>query len=79
MTKEIKVADWLPQGIVATLTACSIALTAPAMAQETYPSADDTLDWTIAFGPGGGNDISERLKRAVGACIDDLFIKKHIN
>ncbi len=60
MTKEIKVADWLPQGIVATLTACSIALTAPAMAQETYPSADDTLDWTIAFGPGGGNDIMAR-------------------
>ena len=60
MTKEIKVADWLPQGIVATLTACSIAFTAPAMAQETYPSADDTLDWTIAFGPGGGNDIMAR-------------------
>ena len=60
MTKEIKVADWLPQGIVATLTACSIALAAPAMAQETYPSTDDTLDWTIAFGPGGGNDIMAR-------------------
>tara|TARA_R110002072_G_scaffold203168_1_gene361137 strand:+ start:73 stop:1065 length:993 start_codon:yes stop_codon:yes gene_type:complete len=60
MTKEIKVADWLPQGIVATLTACSIAFAAPAMAQETYPSTDDTLDWTIAFGPGGGNDIMAR-------------------
>ena len=60
MTKEIKVTDWLPQGIVATLTACSIALAAPAMAQETYPSTDDTLDWTIAFGPGGGNDIMAR-------------------
>jgi putative tricarboxylic transport membrane protein len=60
MTKEIKVTDWLPQGTVATLTACSIALAAPAVAQETYPSADETLDWTIAFGPGGGNDIMAR-------------------
>ena len=60
MTKEIKVTDWLPQGTVAILTACSIALAAPAMAQETYPSTDDTLDWTIAFGPGGGNDIMAR-------------------
>ena len=60
MTKEIKVTDWLPQGTVATLTACSIALAAPAVAQETYPSSDETLDWTIAFGPGGGNDIMAR-------------------
>jgi putative tricarboxylic transport membrane protein len=31
----------------------------PAVAQE-YPSPDETLDWTIAFGPGGGNDIMAR-------------------
>jgi len=60
MKKEIKVTDWLPQGTVATLAACSIALATPALAQEIYPSADDTLDWTIAFGPGGGNDIMAR-------------------
>lgn len=32
---------------------------APAAAQD-YPSPDETLDWTIAFGPGGGNDIMAR-------------------
>jgi len=30
----------------------------PAAAQERYPSK--RLDWTIAFGPGGGNDIMSR-------------------
>ena len=29
------------------------------MAQQ-YPDAGETLDWTIAFGPGGGNDIMAR-------------------
>jgi len=33
------------------------SLGAPALAQD-YPSK--TLDWTIAFGPGGGNDIMAR-------------------
>ena len=31
---------------------------APALAQDAYPS--ERLDWTIAFGPGGGNDIMAR-------------------
>jgi len=39
--------------------AASLAVTTPAIAQS-YPSADETLDWTIAFGPGGGNDIMAR-------------------
>src|SRR3970282_557766 len=30
----------------------------PASAQDRYPSK--RLDWTIAFGPGGGNDIMSR-------------------
>ncbi len=34
------------------------ALSAPAEAQEAYPSK--RLSWTIAFGPGGGNDIMSR-------------------
>lgn len=34
------------------------ALVAPVAAQETYPS--EQLEWTIAFGPGGGNDIMSR-------------------
>ncbi|MGJ3264364.1 MAG: Bug family tripartite tricarboxylate transporter substrate binding protein [Salinarimonas sp.] len=37
--------------------AVSLAGAAPASAQD-YPS--QTLDWTIAFGPGGGNDIMAR-------------------
>lgn len=37
----------------------AVACAAPAFAQD-YPSADETLDWTIAFGPGGGNDIMAR-------------------
>lgn len=60
MTKHIKAVDWLPQATMGALAACSISLAAPAMAQEVYPSADETLDWTIAFGPGGGNDIMAR-------------------
>ena len=38
------------------LAATLLAL--PAAAQERYPSK--RLDWTIAFGPGGGNDIMAR-------------------
>jgi putative tricarboxylic transport membrane protein len=41
---------------LAVAAACSLAA-APAAAQ-TYPS--QRLDWTIAFGPGGGNDIMSR-------------------
>ena len=39
--------------------AAPLAIATPAIAQS-YPSADETLDWTIAFGPGGGNDIMAR-------------------
>jgi len=38
--------------------AVALVLTAPAAAQDRYPSK--RLDWTIAFGPGGGNDIMSR-------------------
>ena len=40
------------------LAMAGVALTGPAMAQEDYPS--EQLEWTIAFGPGGGNDIMSR-------------------
>ena len=46
-------------GLVAAAVAVPLAFAAPAAAQQ-YPSADETLDWTIAFGPGGGNDIMAR-------------------
>jgi putative tricarboxylic transport membrane protein len=36
----------------------ALVLAAPAVAQDRYPSK--RLDWTIAFGPGGGNDIMSR-------------------
>jgi putative tricarboxylic transport membrane protein len=45
--------------VLAAAIAAPFAFAAPAMAQD-YPSADETLDWTIAFGPGGGNDIMAR-------------------
>ena len=38
--------------------AAALVLAAPAAAQDRYPSK--RLDWTIAFGPGGGNDIMSR-------------------
>ena len=41
-----------------TVLLAAALLAAPAMAQERYPSKP--LDWTIAFGPGGGNDIMAR-------------------
>lgn len=46
-------------GAIVAMLATPVAAAAPAMAQS-YPSADETLDWTIAFGPGGGNDIMAR-------------------
>jgi putative tricarboxylic transport membrane protein len=42
---------------LAALLAAAV-LAAPAAAQERYPSK--RLEWTIAFGPGGGNDILSR-------------------
>lgn len=50
---------WLRAGVLAATFAAPVLLAAPAAAQ-TYPSPDETLDWTIAFGPGGGNDIMAR-------------------
>ena len=44
---------------LAAAVAVPLAFAAPAMAQQ-YPSPSETLDWTIAFGPGGGNDIMAR-------------------
>jgi putative tricarboxylic transport membrane protein len=41
----------------AALLMLPLAVAAPAMAQD-YPS--ERLNWTIAFGPGGGNDIMSR-------------------
>ncbi len=43
-----------PVAVIAT----ALVLAAPAAAQDRYPSK--RLDWTIAFGPGGGNDIMSR-------------------
>ncbi|AGI70257.1 putative TTT-family transporter periplasmatic substrate-binding protein TctC (plasmid) [Octadecabacter antarcticus 307] len=60
MITQFQITNWLPSSMTATIAACSIALAAPAIAQDAYPSADETLDWTIAFGPGGGNDIMAR-------------------
>ena len=42
---------------ISALLAC-VLLAAPAMAQDKYPS--QRLNWIIAFGPGGGNDIMAR-------------------
>jgi putative tricarboxylic transport membrane protein len=44
-------------GAAAAAAAVVLAI-APAAAQDRYPSK--RLDWTIAFGPGGGNDIMSR-------------------
>ena len=49
----------LTRGVVAAAIAMPLAFASPVIAQE-YPSKDETLDWTIAFGPGGGNDIMAR-------------------
>jgi putative tricarboxylic transport membrane protein len=51
--------SWLKAGTMAAILAAPLAIATPAVAQE-YPDADETLDWTIAFGPGGGNDIMAR-------------------
>jgi putative tricarboxylic transport membrane protein len=42
---------------ISALLAC-LLLAAPAIAQEKYPT--QRLNWIIAFGPGGGNDIMAR-------------------
>jgi putative tricarboxylic transport membrane protein len=45
--------------VAAAIVAAPLTVATPAIAQN-YPSPDETLDWTIAFGPGGGNDIMAR-------------------
>ena len=44
--------------LLTTLFALAAACSLPAAAQDKYPSK--RLQWTIAFGPGGGNDIMSR-------------------
>ena len=44
--------------LLSALLAFAVLANAPASAQDKYPSK--RLDWTIAFGPGGGNDIMSR-------------------
>ncbi|MFT7058248.1 MAG: putative tricarboxylic transport membrane protein [Pseudorhodobacter sp.] len=51
--------SWLKAGTVAAILAAPLAIATPTVAQD-YPAAGETLDWTIAFGPGGGNDIMAR-------------------
>ena len=47
------------RGGLGAVAVAAVLAVAPAAAQD-YPSPDETLDWTIAFGPGGGNDIMAR-------------------
>ena len=44
----------------ATITAMLLCLPLVAAAQEASDYPSERLDWTIAFGPGGGNDIMAR-------------------
>lgn len=46
--------------VAAAAVAAPLAVATPVLAQDVYPTTDETLDWTIAFGPGGGNDIMAR-------------------
>ena len=44
--------------VLSALLAVAVLASVPASAQDKYPSK--RLEWTIAFGPGGGNDIMSR-------------------
>ena len=46
------------RAMLSAVLALAVLASAPALAQDKYPSK--RLDWTIAFGPGGGNDIMSR-------------------
>jgi putative tricarboxylic transport membrane protein len=48
----------MPTKLFVSLLAALVLAAAPAHAQDRYPSK--RLDWIIAFGPGGGNDIMSR-------------------
>lgn len=56
---QMKNGSRLMRGVLAAAIAMPLAFGSAAIAQD-YPSTDETLDWTIAFGPGGGNDIMAR-------------------
>ena len=58
-TTEITFGRRLFGAFAAAALAAPLAVATPAVAQD-FPSTDETLDWTIAFGPGGGNDIMAR-------------------
>lgn len=59
MSKRFRRMFRLPGGAVfPALLALAVLAGAPASAQDKYPSK--RLNWTIAFGPGGGNDIMSR-------------------
>jgi len=51
-------ANKLFTSLLAAAVLAAAPLISPAYAQEKYPSK--RLNWTIAFGPGGGNDIMSR-------------------
>ena len=54
-----QIAGHIKAGVLGLALAAPLALAGAAQAQ-TYPDPAQTLDWTIAFGPGGGNDIMAR-------------------
>ena len=54
--------------ILAAVAAAAILAATPAVAQERYPSK--RLNWTIAFGPGGGNDIMSRTLISIRSSTD---------
>lgn len=58
-TQNQKTASPIKAGVLGLALAAPLALAGVAQAQ-TYPDPAQTLDWTIAFGPGGGNDIMAR-------------------
>lgn len=62
-----QIAGHIKAGVLGLALAAPLALAGAAQAQ-TYPDPAQTLDWTIAFGPGGGNDIMART-------IVDILIK----
>jgi len=55
LRKISRVRNWI---VIPTLLAAAVLASASASAQDKYPSK--RLNWTIAFGPGGGNDIMSR-------------------
>jgi putative tricarboxylic transport membrane protein len=53
----------MPNTFKALALACAVAVGALASGEasaQAYPNPDERLNWTIAFGPGGGNDIMSR-------------------